>query len=110
LPLSSFRTTAINEAEIRYGIARLPEGRRRREIALLAEGFLFSILDPLPFDHLAAMRYAEIASGTEKAGFQIDVPDIQIAAIAASRGFSIATRNEKHFLLCGVTVVNPWLA
>jgi predicted nucleic acid-binding protein len=108
LTLSTFRTTAINEAEIRFGIARLPEGRRRREIALLAEEFLFSILDPLPFDHLAAMRYAEIAYRTEKAGFQIDVPDIQIAAIAASRGFSIATRNEKHFLHSGVRVVNPW--
>ena len=108
LPLSSFRTTAINEAEIRYGMARLPEGKRRRELALLAEEFIFSILEPLPFDHLAALRYAEIASRTEQAGFQIDVPDIQIAAIAASRGFMLATRKEKHFLHSGVRVVNPW--
>jgi predicted nucleic acid-binding protein len=108
LHLSSFRTTAINEAEIWYGLARLPEGRRRRELSLLAEEFLFSILEPLPFDHLAAVRYAEIASRMEQEGFQIDVPDIQIAAIAASKGFSIATRNEKHFEHCGVTVINPW--
>ena len=110
LPLSSFRTTAINEAEIRYGMARMPEGRRRREIALLAEEFLFSMLEPLPFDHAAALRCADIASRTEQAGFQIDVPDVQIAAIAASRGFAIATRNEKHFLHAGVRVVNPWAA
>jgi toxin FitB len=109
LPLSSFRTTTINEAEIRYGMARLPEGKRRRELALLAEEFLFSILEPLPFDHLAALRYAEIAWRTERAGFQIDVPDIQIAAIAASRGFTLVTRNEKHFLHSRVRVINPWM-
>jgi len=110
LPLSSFRTTAINEAEIRYGIARLPEGKRRRELALLAEEFLFSILEPLPFDHLAALRYAEIASRTEQAGYRVDVPDIQIAAIASRRGFTIATRNTKHYQHSGVRIVDPWSA
>jgi predicted nucleic acid-binding protein len=66
LPISSFRTTAINEAEIRYGVARLPEGRKRRELTLLTEEFLFAILEPLPFDHLAALRYCgdRVENGT----------------------------------------------
>jgi predicted nucleic acid-binding protein len=76
---------------------------------LLAEEFLFSILEPLPFDHKAALRYAEIAARTEQEGFQVDVPDTQIAAIAASRGFAIATRNVKDFEHSGVPLINPWI-
>ena len=110
LPRSSFRTTAIHEAEIRYGIARLPEGRRKRDLTVLTDEFFSSILEPLPFDHKAALRYAEIAARTEQEGCQIDVPDIQIAAIAASGGFAIATRNVDDFKHCGVTVINPWIA
>jgi predicted nucleic acid-binding protein len=108
LPQSSFRITTINEAEIRYGIARLADGRKKRELALLAEEFLFTMLEPLPFDHLAALAYAEIAARTEREGDAIDVPDVQIAAIAASRGFIVATRNENHFRHSGVRVINPW--
>jgi hypothetical protein len=110
LPQSSFRITAINEAEIRYGIARLPDGRKKRELALLADDFLFSILEPLPFNRQAALCYAEIAAIREQAGFQIDVPDIQIAAIALAAGAAVATRNVDDFEHCGVTVVNPWVA
>lgn len=108
LPLSTFRTTAINEAEILYGIARLPDGKRKRELVQLADEFLFSILEPLPFDHLAAPHYGAIAVRTERAGFEVDVADTQIAAIAAARGFTIATRNTRHFIHSGVQIVNPW--
>jgi predicted nucleic acid-binding protein len=108
LPLSTFRTTAINEAEILYGISRLPDGRRKREIARLADEFLFSILEPFPFDHLAAPHYAAIAVRIERAGFEVDIADTQIASIAAARGFTIATRNTRHFAHSGVQIVNPW--
>ncbi len=110
LPQSSFRITAINEAEIRYGIVRLPEGRKKRELAVLAEQFLFSVLEPLPFDRLAALAYAEIAARIEQAGCQIDVPDAQIAAIAKTAGAAVATRNVDDFEHCGVKLINPWSA
>jgi hypothetical protein len=91
--------TTITEAEIRYGISLMSAGKRRTQLRQFAAG----VLD-------AAKRYASIASSQKLAGMTVSVPDAQIAAIAASRGFSIATRNEKHFLHCGVTVVNPWIA
>jgi predicted nucleic acid-binding protein len=40
----------------------------------------------------------------------IAVADAQIAAIAASRRFSVATCDEAPFLAAGVTVINPWTA
>ena len=104
--------TTITEAEIRYGISLMSAGKRRTQLQQFAAGVLDRTFGgrTLPFDSDAAKRYALIASSQKLAGMTVSVPDAQIAAIAASRGFSIATRNEKHFLHCGVTVVNPWIA
>jgi predicted nucleic acid-binding protein len=110
LPMLSFRTTAINEAEIRYGIARLPEGGRKRDLTQLADEFFLSVLEPLAFGHRSALHYARIASGIYRKGFKVDVPDVQIAAIAAAVGAAIATRNVDDFKHCGVTIINPWQA
>jgi hypothetical protein len=54
--------------------------------------------------------YARIAGRQKQAGMTVSVPDAQIAAIAATRGFTVATRNERHFLHSGIQVTNPWLA
>jgi len=34
--------------------------------------------------------------------------DAQIAAVARSRGATMATRNVADFAGCGVEVINPW--
>ena len=38
----------------------------------------------------------------------ISVPDCQIAAIARSRDYAVATRNVSDFDDCGVEVINPF--
>jgi predicted nucleic acid-binding protein len=38
------------------------------------------------------------------------VADAQIAAIAASRQFTVATRDQEPFKAAGVPVINPWTA
>lgn len=40
LDASEVATTAITAAELRYGVARLPDGRRNRELALVIRGIL----------------------------------------------------------------------
>ena len=107
---SDIYITTITEAEIRYGISLMSTGKRRTQLQQFAAGVLDRsfVGRNLPFDSDAAKSYALIASSQKQAGMTVSVPDAQIAAIAASRGFSIATRNEKHFLHSGVRVVNPW--
>ena len=63
------RTTAITLAEVRYGIARLPDGRRK-QVLLAAADDIFSTFEDqvLPVDTAAADHYAAIASGRERAG------------------------------------------
>ena len=111
-PSPSIFTTAITEAEIRYGIAPLPVGRRRSALLDAASHLLEARLADrvLPFDSDAASAFAEIVVGRRRAGRPIGQSDAQIAAIARSRGATVATRNVKDFEGCGVAIVNPWAA
>lgn len=102
--------TAIGEAELRRGVATLPEGRRRTILAqavaaMLDEDFRNRIL---PFDSAAARAYAAIAAARRSAGRPISQFDCQIAAIVASHPAVLATRNTIDFEGCGIDVVDPW--
>ena len=101
--------TAVSAAELRFGVAILPAGRRRNalEAAMrrwLERGFAERIL---PFDSAAAEAYAEIAADRRQAGRPIGEADCQIAAISRSRGASLVTRNVRDFEGTGVEVVDP---
>ena len=102
--------TSVTEAEIRTGIAILPEGERQRGLAASAER-LFSVLFSeriLPFDSNAARAYAMLAADRRVAGRPISQSDCQIAAIARCRGASVATRDVDDFEGSGIEVINPW--
>ena len=104
--------TAVSEAELLYGIAILPTGRRRNtlEAAMnrwLDQGFRERIL---PFDSAAARAYAEIAADRRRAGRPISLADCQIAAICRSRGAALVTRNARDFEVTRIKVVDPWSA
>ncbi|MFV2017692.1 type II toxin-antitoxin system VapC family toxin [Micromonospora sp. LOL_023] len=105
----SLYTTTVTVAEIRYGIARLPEGLRRKSLHQAAnEIFAAFPRQVLPFDLAAANAYADIVAGRESLGNPIDGFDAQIAAICRSQAATLATRNTKDFLDTGITVVDPW--
>ena len=102
--------TAISEAELLYGVAIVPAGRRRNELETamtrwLDVGFGERIL---PFDRAAARHYAEVASHRRRVGRRIEEADCQIAAISRSHGAILVTRNVRDFEATGVDVVNPW--
>lgn len=102
--------TAIGEAELRYGVAILPSGRRREMLASAVDLMLREDLAGhiLPFDSAAARAYATIASERRAAGRTATQADTQIAAIARSRGMAVATRNIKDLKDMGVDLINPW--
>jgi hypothetical protein len=109
-PTASVFTTAVSRSEIKYGIAIMPKGKRRSGL-LTAATLIFEddFKDRiLPFDLEAADIYAAIASDRRLAGQPISQLDAQIAAITASRGGRLATRNVRDFANCGIDIVNPW--
>jgi hypothetical protein len=110
LEISDVATTAISAAELRYGVARLPEGHRKRELAgvirsILTEDFNGRVL---PFDERSSVQYATIVVGRERIGRPIGAADAQIAAICRDSGSILATRNTADFEETGVELVNPW--
>ena len=112
-PDASVFISAITEAELRYGVALLPSGKRRSTpLAAVIEDMLGEDFNGriLPFDSAAAVAFAEIAASRRQAGLPIAQADAQIAAIARSRGAALATRNVPDFEGCGIDVVNPWTA
>jgi predicted nucleic acid-binding protein len=109
-PAASLFISTITEAELRYGLALLPESRRRRHLAAQVEAMLATdfVGRILPFDSTAASEYARIAAARRFMGRPISQADAQIAAIAASRGAALATRNVDDFVDCGVHIIDPW--
>ncbi|VXB36077.1 type II toxin-antitoxin system VapC family toxin [Aeromicrobium sp. 9AM] len=104
-------TTVITRAEIGYGIARLPDGRRRDQLRGRARTVFAQIADrTLSLDVAAADRYGELVAARERSGRPISAPGAQIASIAFVHGATVATRNTADFADCGVDVVNPFAA
>ena len=108
-PPSELFSTAVTVAEITYGLERLPRGRRRKSLEQSYQSLFVGMADHiLPLDVEAALRYGPLLARRERAGSPMDSMDAQIACIAASRGMTLATRNERDFAGCGVPIVNPW--
>lgn len=110
IPLVELFTTTITEGEMLYGLARLPEGARRRALEasvlpLIAKDFAGRIL---PFDSPAAREFADIAAARRRDGRPISDADARIAAIARSHSARLATRDVAGFSDCGLEIINPW--
>ena len=110
LEVSGVVTTAVTAAELRYGVARLPDGNRKRELTVAIRGILTEDFHGrvLPFDERAAVRYADIVTGRERIGRPIGVADAQIAAICRDLDGTLATRNIADFEETGIELINPW--
>jgi predicted nucleic acid-binding protein len=110
LDVSDILLTAVTAAELLYGVARLPDGRRRRELRAMVDGLLAEDFRDriLPFDALAATHYADIVADRERSGLQISMADGQIAAICRNWNAGLATRNVSDFVDTGVELINPW--
>lgn len=109
-PRGLLHTTRINQAEILYGIAALPAGRRRTRLAeaaqaMFAEDFSGRIL---PFGEAAALHFPEIVTARRRAGTPIEGFDALIAATTLAAAAQLATRDVTGFSGCGLTLINPW--
>ncbi len=103
------RTTAVTVAEIRYGLERLADGRRKQNLLATATEVFAAFSDYIqPFDAAAAIWYATIVAHRDRLGMPIDGFDAQIAAICRTRGAALPTRNAKDFRETVIDVIDPW--
>ncbi len=101
---------SVTLAELLFGIAALPTGKRKEMLEQTLDGLMGLFRDRvLSFDTDAARRYAELAVAAKASGRGFPTPDGYIAAIAASRGFIVASRDMAPYQAAGIAVINPWV-
>lgn len=107
----SIWTTTVTVFEVEYGIARLPDGRRRTALETAFREVISEDLEGriLPFDVPAAIAAGQLSAALARTGRTVDVRDVQIAGIARARKAVVATRNVRHFADACKTV-DPWTA
>lgn len=108
--LASLWLTTVTVAELRFGAARLAEGRRRSTLIERIETAVTEIFSGriAVFDVDAAKFLADRAAAAEARGERVEFADAAIASTALVRGFSVATRDTAPFRAMGVEVVDPW--
>jgi predicted nucleic acid-binding protein len=104
--------SSIVAAELMFGVARLADGARKRQLAqavqaTLEEDFAGRVL---PFDLAAASVYADLCAKRERAGLPVAMADAQIAATCLAHDATLATRNHAHFEGLGLAMIDPWTA
>jgi toxin FitB len=109
-PRENLFITSITKAEILYGIAILPDGKRSQNLRETAEIMFVQEFAGkiLPFEEKAAGCFAEIAASRKQIGKPISQADAQIAAICLANNATIATRNVEDFMNCQIAILNPW--
>jgi predicted nucleic acid-binding protein len=104
--------SVVTLAELRYGVERMSDGRRRRrldawlrdELPLRFEGRVFSI------DGVVADTWGKVAARSEARGRPIGAMDAFIAATAEAHGLTLVTRNASDFEASLDAIINPWTA
>ena len=104
--------SAVTVAELRFGLATMPQGKRR---TIYQERMEKEVLPTftgrvLPFDLEASEAYADLMARARAGGDAISTADGYIAATARARGLIVATRDTSPFEAAGLIVVNPWKA
>ena len=107
---SSLYLTTITIAEVGFGLRTMPQGKRQGMLAERFEQFVTTAFEQriLAFDEDAARIYGEVMGYRREIGRPISSLDGQIAAIARSRDYCVATRNIRDFEECQIELINPF--
>ena len=102
-----FSTVTIGE--LRRGIERLPQGKRRRAL----QHWLLRLCDcmkgrVLSFNVSVAHVWGQLKARWEAQGLVVPSLDSQLAATAHRHGLTLVTRDEKHFVATGIRILNPF--
>jgi predicted nucleic acid-binding protein len=93
--------------ELRYGILRLPRGRKR---AVLERWFDAGVtrLQCLSWDAEIGLRWAKLLARLHAAGTPMPIKDSLVAATALHHDLTVVTRNRTGFQKAGVRLFDPF--
>ena len=102
--------STISVTELRYGIAVLPDGKRKEGLRASLDERILPLFESriLSFDTQAAEMCAELRARVKALGRGMGTAYSYIAGIATAHGLTVATRDAQPFEAAGVAVINPW--
>lgn len=106
-PAESLHVSVLSFGEIRRGVERLPDSRRRSRISAWLENELPAWFENrvLPIDGSIADEWGRLTARLKN---PLPAIDGLIAATALCRRLTVVTRNESDFAPAGVAILNPW--
>ena len=108
--LETLYLSVITVAELRAGVALIPDGKRRDSLHENLEKRILPMFANrvLSFDMACTKAYAALMAKSRAAGLAVETADAFIAAVALANGFAVATRDTTPFKAAGLEVINPW--
>lgn len=96
--------------ELRYGVAILPDSRRRSSLEQGLDALLEQVIREriAPLDGPAARMAAGLAADRRARGRTVELRDTLIAGMALAQGARLATRNTRHFDDTTIALINPF--
>jgi predicted nucleic acid-binding protein len=109
-PAQALAVSTLTLGEIRNGIVRMQDGRRKTELnrwlfGTLPERFAGRVL---PVDDPIALEWGRLTAEAELRGRKMDPVDALLVATALVRDLILVTRNERHCAGWGAPLINPW--
>jgi len=104
----SLFTSVVVEGEVRFGIGRLPDGRRKKLLTRALDEILAHLGDVLPIHREAASRYAQLKGDLWKRGKPMGENDLWLAAAAVAQDLVLVT-NDGSFRNVKGLIVENWL-
>jgi tRNA(fMet)-specific endonuclease VapC len=103
VPISQVGISVITEAELRFGVARLPQATK---LAMVVDEFLLRV-EVLTWDSAAARHYARLRAALEEHGEPMGNLDLMIAAQALDVGATLVS-NDRVFRRVKGLKVEDW--
>ncbi|MFE7718347.1 type II toxin-antitoxin system VapC family toxin [Nocardia rhizosphaerihabitans] len=102
--------SVVTMGELRRGIDRLPDGKRRARLERWLGEELPARFERrlLPADVNVALEWGACRASADRAGRPIDPVDALIAATAITHRLTVVTRNVRHFQAVAVPIICPW--
>ena len=103
--------SVITLGELRKGIEKLTESKKKRELNEWVNEELLSRFRNriLNISQAEVNKWGEVLAKTEKAGNPLLAIDALIASTALVHDLSVVTRNTKDMEPSGVELINPWV-
>ncbi len=109
LPSEALFLSVITIGELRKGLTRIPDSKRKQRLTVWLNTLLEDYRERIfPIDLMVAENWGIIQGNAENAGIPMSSIDGLLAATTYTHNLTLATRNENDFISSQIPIINPW--